>query len=152
MCHFHPNSDVISLYAVQGNNSFISVLSAKWCWNNLLTAQILAESETIMLISSAIRFSQLWKWLWKRNNRGAFKNREHLAYGKMNRGTFYFIFYFYFFFALQYCIGFAIHWHESAMGVHEFPILNPPPTSFPISSLWIIPVHQPQASCILYRT
>ena len=52
MCHFHPNSDVISLYAVQGNNSFISVLSAKWCWNNLLIAQILAESETIMLISS----------------------------------------------------------------------------------------------------
>ena len=56
------------------------------------------------------------------------------------------------YFALQYCIGFAIHWHESAMGVHEFPILNPPPTSHPISSLWIIPVHQPQASCILYRT
>ncbi|KAI4549247.1 hypothetical protein MG293_001577 [Ovis ammon polii] len=53
---------------------------------------------------------------------------------------------------VEYCIGFAIHRYESAMGVHEFPILNPPPTSHPISSLWIIPVHQPQASCILYRT
>ena len=62
------------------------------------------------------------------------------------------IFFFLLYFALQYCIGFAIHWHESATGVHEFPILNPPPTSHPISSLWIIPVHQPQASCILYRT
>ena len=54
-------------------------------------------------------------------------------------------------FALQYCIGFAIHWHESATGVHEFPILNHPPTSYPISSLWIIPMHQPQASCIEHR-
>ena len=31
------------------------------------------------------------------------------------------------YFTLQYCIGFAIHWHESVMGVHEFPNMNPPP-------------------------
>ena len=28
--------------------------------------------------------------------------------------------------------------------------MNHPPTTLPISSLWVIPVHQPQASCILY--
>ena len=42
---------------------------------------------------------------------------------------------------------FAIHWHESAMDLHVFPILTPPP---PIPSLWVFPVHQPWTlvSCI----
>ena len=53
---------------------------------------------------------------------------------------------------LQYCIGFATHQHESATGIHMFPILDHRPTSFPVPSLWFIPVYQPQASSILHRT
>ena len=59
---------------------------------------------------------------------------------------------FFYFLTLQYCIGFVIYQHESATGIHVFPLLNSPPSSLPVSSLWVVPVHQPQASSIVHRT
>ena len=44
---------------------------------------------------------------------------------------FFFSLLFIYLFTLQYCIGFAIHWHESSMALHVFPILNPLPPPFP---------------------
>ena len=64
----------------------------------------------------------------------------------------YTLFFYFLFLTLQYCIGFAIYQNESATGIHVFPILNPPPSSLPVPSLWVIPVHQPQASSIVHRT
>ena len=69
---------------------------------------------------------------------------------------FFSLFFFHLFFIswrliiLQYCSGFSIHWHESAMDLHVFPIPILPPASLPIPSLWVFPVHQPWAlvSCI----
>ena len=47
-------------------------------------------------------------------------------------------------------VDFVIHWNETAMGLHVFPILFPPPTSLSTRSLWVFPVHQVRAlvSCI----
>ena len=56
-----------------------------------------------------------------------------------------------FIFTLQYCIGFAIHWHESTMGVHEFPNMNPPPTPYHLSGSSPCTSPKHPVSCIEHR-
>ena len=68
----------------------------------------------------------------------------------LERTTTHFFKILFFFLTLQYCIGFAIYQNESATGIYVFPILIPPPSSLPIPSLWVIPVHQPQASSMVH--
>ena len=57
------------------------------------------------------------------------------------------------YFTFQYCIGFAIHWHESTMGVYELPMLNHPPTSTPYHHSGSSPCTSPKypVSCIEHR-
>ena len=66
--------------------------------------------------------------------------------------------FFFFNFTLLLFFNFKIlHWfcHISTWTHHRYkcvPIPNPPPSSLPVPSLWVIPVHQPQASSIVHWT
>ena len=46
-----------------------------------------------------------------------------------------FLFFLIFFLFFLIVVGFVIHWNESAMGLHVFSILIPPPTSLSTQSL-----------------
>ena len=68
--------------------------------------------------------------------------------GRVNRC--FFFFFLILFLNLKHCISFAKHQNESATGIHMLRILNPPPSSLPTPSLWVVPVYQPQASSIVH--
>ena len=65
---------------------------------------------------------------------------------------FLYFFKFYFIFKLYNIVLVLPNIEMNPPQVYMFPILSPPPTSPPIPSLCVVPVHQPQASSIVHRT
>ena len=128
------------------NLLFLSPLSSAWeglvSPHNGITSSVCLCDHLSSALSLKYRFSFTWNHLGRNVHIFSF----FFCGGVVIIVFFFLIFLFLLYFILQYCIAFAIHWHESTMGVYKLPVLNPPPTSHPISSLWIIPMHQPQAS------
>ena len=94
-------------------------------------AQLDEEADTILI------------WVLPQQDLGLLFLRSRLSY----------CFNFYFYFILLYNTVLVLAYTDMnpPWVVHELPNMNPPPNSHPISSLRIILVHQPQASCILHR-
>ena len=64
--------------------------------------------------------------------------------------SFFNLFIYLFYFTTLYWFCHTLIW--TSHGFTCVPHPEAPPTSLPIPSLWVIPVHQPQASCIMHRT
>ena len=73
---------------------------------------------------------------------------DRKAYDHVKTCIVFFFFFFKFIILYWFC-------HISTWICHRYtcvPHPEPPPSSLPIPSLWVVPVHQPQASSIVHRT
>ena len=91
------------------------------------------------------------KWMWARWSREVSLQRKLNNYmlSFLKFDTWFFLNLILFFnFTILYWFCHILKWI-----CHRYTcVLHPEPSSFPISSLWVVPVHQPQASSIVHRT
>ena len=117
-----------------------------WCWRKLLwvTWTARGSSQSILKEWTLNTHWKDWCWSWRSNTLATWCEEQIFFFN-----FFIIIIYFLFYFTILYWFCHTLTWiHHRCTWVPnpESPSHHPP-----ISSLWVIPVHQPPASCILYQ-
>ena len=127
------NTFSLELYYKWGQGNRV-VAKGKLNWREWLERQ---EELLIHAVITSLLFHQshlcrsLRAGLW----RGALVLSPSIPQGGLRVGYRYrFLFFFFFNFFFKFVVNFVIHWNETALSLHVFPIPIPPPTS--LSTRW----------------